>query len=589
MSLHPILSASALPERWREADVFCVLDSDFGSGGLFFAAWSLWRQARGGCNRLHYIAICDTHSRPAVATESAHSLQSLAEELSRQWPMDLPGFHRLELDQGRVLLTLVRGSVEQEIPRIEASCDALLVGANATKLNAAGLARLSKPGAILATTCLDSDWLDSLNNAGFALAQNTPVATATFRTRKRHASRLASTTDRREAIVIGAGLAGTSAAAALSKSGWSVSIIERHPAPAQEASGNLAAVFSPMLSKDDGHAARLSRASFLTLRQELSALSRTASPPLWDACGVLQLAKTPKEEQLFTAIAEQHKYPAAYASFLSQEEAGIELQQPVAAGGWLFPGGGWLNPVSLCRARLAAHPGIRQLFGNGVLEIRRKDGIWQTIGAGERVLAEAPVLILANAYEAAAMAPQAGLQFKKVRGQVTHLRGASLPPLQKVLTRDGYLTPPVAGVCCIGATYDFNSDASSARAESDQSNLERLPQLLPGIRPEEVQCCGARVAFRSLTPDRMPIVGAIASPQGNQKRGRSHDIAREPGLYALLGLGSRGAVWSTLAGEILASLLNGEPAPVGSDLLESIDPARFALRDLTRARDIPTF
>ncbi|HAC69599.1 MAG TPA: hypothetical protein DCP19_17625, partial [Pseudomonas sp.] len=42
----------------------------------------------------------------------------------------------------------------------------------------------------------------------------------------------------RTAIVIGAGLAGCATAASLARRGWQVRVIERHGAPAQEASGN---------------------------------------------------------------------------------------------------------------------------------------------------------------------------------------------------------------------------------------------------------------------------------------------------------------------------------------------------------------
>jgi tRNA 5-methylaminomethyl-2-thiouridine biosynthesis bifunctional protein len=59
---------------------------------------------------------------------------------------------------------------------------------------------------------------------------------------------------------------------------------------------------------------------------------------------------------------------------------------------------------------------------------------------------------------------------------------------------------------------------------------------------------------------------------------RLKNMPRREGLYALLGLGSRGLVWAALAAEILAGQLDGDPAPVETDLLEAIDPARFALR-----------
>ncbi|HRM70752.1 MAG TPA: bifunctional tRNA (5-methylaminomethyl-2-thiouridine)(34)-methyltransferase MnmD/FAD-dependent 5-carboxymethylaminomethyl-2-thiouridine(34) oxidoreductase MnmC, partial [Thauera phenylacetica] len=58
---------------------------------------------------------------------------------------------------------------------------------------------------------------------------------------------------------------------------------------------------------------------------------------------------------------------------------------------------------------------------------------------------------------------------------------------------------------------------------------------------------------------------------------RLDELARQPGLYALSGYGARGLVWSALAAELLASALEGDPAPLECDLLEAVDPARFVL------------
>ena len=58
---------------------------------------------------------------------------------------------------------------------------------------------------------------------------------------------------------------------------------------------------------------------------------------------------------------------------------------------------------------------------------------------------------------------------------------------------------------------------------------------------------------------------------------------RHPGLYGLLGLGSRGLVWAALLAEHLAGLINQEPLPLPGDQTDAIDPARFALRAQRRA------
>ena len=76
----------------------------------------------------------------------------------------------------------------------------------------------------------------------------------------------------------------------------------------------------------------------------------------------------------------------------------------------------------------------------------------------------------------------------------------------------------------------------------------------------DVRKLTGRVAFRTATPDRMPLIGALPG---------------QPGLYAFTGLGSRGLVWSPLGAEVLTARLCGDPMPVENELASAIAPARF--------------
>jgi tRNA 5-methylaminomethyl-2-thiouridine biosynthesis bifunctional protein len=70
-----------------------------------------------------------------------------------------------------------------------------------------------------------------------------------------------------------------------------------------------------------------------------------------------------------------------------------------------------------------------------------------------------------------------------------------------------------------------------------------------------------RVAFRSVVPDRLPVIGEIGD-----------------GLYGAYAYGSRGLLWAGLGGELLASLLEGEPSPIEKTLLSALNPERFQIR-----------
>ena len=209
------------------------------------------------------------------------------------------------------------------------------------------------------------------------------------------------------------------------------------------------------------------------------------------------------------------------------------------------------------------------------------------------MIAEAPVVIIAAGADAAAFSQTQGLPLSAIRGQVTHLPADALPVLPHVVCGDGYVTRPVQGMCCVGATYDFDADPQMRHA-SHVENMTRLAQILPQARVAEGdqddadrayagrtysgRTYAGRVAFRCASPDRLPLVGAL--PDGTAAIGgsRLRDVPRLPGLHGLLAYGSRGLIWAPLAAELLACYLEGEPSPVDSELAMALDPARFALK-----------
>jgi tRNA 5-methylaminomethyl-2-thiouridine biosynthesis bifunctional protein len=489
--------------------------------------------------------------------------------------------HLIELFEGRILLLLALGESSSQTRLFDAVCDAFFLSGN-MQTPPSALARLARKGSALALACAPPQRARDLTGSGFEIKQSPPQGnyTGSFRVQKRAPkTELAGAPfSQRSAIVIGAGLAGTAVAASLAKRGWSVSLLEREPIPAAGASGNLAAVFSPLLSLDDGRAARLSRACFLRLLHELRALDHAAFPAQWQACGVLQLPKSAAEETHFRSLVQHHAYPERYVRFLEKEAAETRFGHRLPSGGWYFEEGGWVNPPSLCAARILGNSNIRPVHGREVQTIRYDAGIWSAVGTNGDMIASAPVLVLANAWEASRLVPNLPIPFKRVRGQVAHLPAGWVPLVGPVLSKDGYLTPPVRGAHCLGATYDFGSEEHSLTAQAHAKNLDRLPQMLPEAPLPATHIPDGRVGFRSLTPDRMPIAGALSADVALGDAQSNGGELSPSGLYCLLGLGSRGLVWSALLGDYVASLIEGSPSPLALDLAAPLSPARFASR-----------
>jgi tRNA 5-methylaminomethyl-2-thiouridine biosynthesis bifunctional protein len=200
------------------------------------------------------------------------------------------------------------------------------------------------------------------------------------------------------------------------------------------------------------------------------------------------------------------------------------------------------------------------------------------------VLAQAPYVILASGAEAEWLAQSATLPLQAVRGQVSLLPAGAPGAVAGALCREGYLTPAYAGWHALGASYDLDRDAAE-RLDDHVGNLDRLARLLPGVEARfNPAHLPGRVAFRAVPPDRLPLAGPLPA-ESRHLPGEVTQLAqlpRQPGLYAVLGLASRGLIWAALLAERLVAELEGEPLPLEADLVEAIDPGRFRLKALRR-------
>ncbi|SFM57481.1 FAD-dependent 5-carboxymethylaminomethyl-2-thiouridine(34) oxidoreductase MnmC [Rugamonas rubra] len=581
-----------------------VLDTDFGRGGQFFRLWTEW-QAAPARGALHYLAIAP---RPPAAADIAPA------QLRALWPPLVPGLHRILLDDGRVTLDLMIGSAEALLPQIEARVDAFhvpAVAAGVPAIPARALARLAVQGATLWAGAPDEAQAWALRAAGFACevvpdptagmaaatrpdadaapatAGAAPEATAPPDLRGVYASRkpqaAAPAAPERRAIVVGAGVAGSAACERLCAHGWDVTLIERHAEPAQEASGNLAGIFMPLLSKDDNIPTRLSRAAFLFALRQWVRLGGVGRAFAGASCGVLQLARDAGHAAVQREVVEAWNYPTEYVRWLDAAAASARLGSTTPHGGWLFEQGGWARPSSLCAALLdACGARLRRVFLAEALDLRRVDGRWQVRDAAGALVAEAPTVVLATGAGARALAQSAPLPLQALRGQVTHLAPERVPAQSLVVCREAYITPPFEGVICAGATYDDDADPA-LRAASQQENMARLAEILPAVRVADAPLAG-RVGFRCAAPDRLPLAGALPDYPSAGRLERLRDVPRHPGLHCLLGYASRGIIWAPLMAELLVSQLEGLPAPLEANLAAALDPGRFLLKERRRSQ-----
>jgi len=239
-----------------------------------------------------------------------------------------------------------------------------------------------------------------------------------------------------------------------------------------------------------------------------------------------------------------------------------------------------MNPASLIAAQLgAAGSRLEAKFGCDVSHLAFRDGTWSACDRRRKPIAQAPVAVLANA-DASALLPSSSTRVRRVRGQISFLPEERFVAPHVVVLRGGFVLPAIRGSSIAGASYDFDDEDASPRTSSHAGNLERLERIVPGaaagIDPSTLE---GIVGFRAVSPDRLPLIGWIADEDADApKNPLLATLGRCPGLFGAFAYGSRGLLWSGIGGELVASLLEGEPLPLEGRLADALNPGRFFLR-----------
>jgi len=611
---HVFLHGNDLPARWAGVRVFTVVETGFGLGLNFLATWQAWRDDPRRCARLHFVSIERwPFARADLATLHARHAEfaTLSAQLCAAWPPLLPGLHRLHFDDDRVTLTLAFDEALEAVRGLALAADAFYLDGFAPDRNPAmwsaplfkALARLAVPGATVATYSAAGAVRDGLTAAGFAVekrpgfGRKRDMLAGVYAPRWTEARpRVRISWPERRAIVIGAGLSGAAVVSRLAVRGWRLDLIERSSAPSGAASGLRAGVFQPHVSRDDNLLSRFTRAGFLYATQAWTgALDEAAMTP-WQRCGVLQLADGADNEARAADTAVALAHPVEYALHATRADASALAGRDVAIGGWWFPMAGFVRPAAIVRAQLshaARHAGAGpapMLHLDRVVASLQRDGEqWIARDAAGAEIAAAPVVVLANACDAARLVDLGGDPLRRIRGQQSYLRAPPFAAPRVVVGGDGYVLPAVDGIAVAGATYDLDSDDPSPNAVSHAVNVARAEHMLPGSAAGvDAATLEGGVGFRCVATDRLPLVGAIIdidrarADRAALTGAHFADLPRIRGLYGAFAFASRGLSWSALAAEALASELDAEPAPLSRSLLDAIDPGRFVLKALRR-------
>ena len=596
---HVFLGGNDLPARWANRDHFVIVETGFGLGLNFLATWSAWREQPDAarCQRLHFVSV---EKHPLLLDDLTRLLSpyknalpaALIDALIHQWPILSEGTHRLEFEHGRVILTLILGDAETALFQVSGRADAIYLDGFSPAKNPAiwsdavceALAKLSGAGTTLATWSVNGALRRRLHSCGFdcmlqpGFAQKREMLSGAFRERRPHPT---PGKQPGRALIIGAGLAGTATAERLNARGWRCTIVDSGRL-AGGASGNQAGVIRPLPSVDDNHLSRLTRAGFLSTLHRLQQLDEQGLPVHWDACGVLHLARDDAQAMAMQQAVARLELPEHLLTWLAQDAASEMAGMPVTAGGWWFATGGWVNPSHYC-AQLLKAAGSTLVEHTSVASLERTSSGWAAVDAQGRLVAEAEVVVLANATDAPRLASpySQALPIRAARGQTTVMASPPASAPTSVLCRNGYWTPAIDGWSTCGASFVVDDTDLELRAAEHAENLATIRDMVSDSATKWPAMDDARltgkVGLRPVVGDRMPLVGQIPARENAAVASHARAArARVPGLYVNSGFGARGILFATLCAELLASQIAGEPLPLPKDLVRAIDPMRYA-------------
>ncbi|MEY3218770.1 MAG: tRNA 5-methylaminomethyl-2-thiouridine biosynthesis bifunctional protein [Pseudomonadota bacterium] len=547
---HVFIDGNHLTARWKQPrhQTFVIVELGFGSGLNCFATWQHFLETAPSNQRLQFVSIEAyplTKENIKRSIDKWSQLRGVSNQYIEHYPPLIKGCHRRVF--GRVIIDLWFEDALFALSQMEGRVDAWFLDGFSPAKNPQmwdkklfeEMARLSRQNATFSTFTAASQVRRDLMSAGFdvqktrGFAKKREQLSGFYPTVSPHSKlpawfQLPEITTKK-AKIIGAGLAGTATALSLQRRGWECQVFEKNHI-SSGASGNHIGACYPLLNASHDISSQFYCNAFSFAQQHIAQFTNVSQA--WDGISL-------------------------------ENQTDILLQQA-----------GWVSPKQLCHAQ---SPYCEIIYK----EFTRED--W---------LKNEYLSIFANGWEAMVFFPT--LPLTPVRGQVSHLAANSLSlQLKKVLCKNIYLTPQLDNIHILGATHQRNClDLQEKKAD----NLRNL-QLLAENFPEwaNLQIIGSRVGIRGTSLDHLPLIGMLPIYEEFMfnfkeiKKGlkwSAYPPLTTSKTYLNIAHGARGLTTIPLAAELLASQLNGEILPISRAIYQALQPARFWVRDLCRAKKL---
>jgi glycine/D-amino acid oxidase-like deaminating enzyme len=351
------------------------------------------------------------------------------------------------------------------------------------------------------------------------------------------------------AIVVGAGIVGAACAAALSRDGWGVTVVDKQFAAAGTTSVGMGHLVAMDDSPDQLALTEFSIRLWRALRPELDSRAEL------DPCGTLWLAED--DAQMAAVHEKQRVYAAAGVRSEILGSADVAAAEPNLRSGLA---GALLVPDDAVVYPPGATVQLLELAQRNGSVVRQGVDVREIVDRGVRCATESlEADIVVNAAGAAAPSLTKELPIVPRKG---HLAITDRYPqfCHHQLVELGYLAsahkmtsesvafnvqPRSTGQVLIGSSRELVGWDASLNDRLLREMLARAVQLMPALRDVSVIRCWT--GFRPATPDKLPLIGAWTPVEG---------------LFIATGHEGLGITTSLATAELVADTAAGRPSKI---------------------------
>jgi tRNA 5-methylaminomethyl-2-thiouridine biosynthesis bifunctional protein len=618
---HVFFKHNALPERWQGRNDFVIAELGFGSGLNCILTIREWLKYCAECNQektLHYVAIekYPLSAETIVEIISRYpELKPLCDELVEDYPPAIATTHNRRLFDNRVVIHFKFMDVYHALAENKLNVDAWFLDGFSPAKNPAmwsqelflSIAKNSAYGATCSTYTAAGLVKRNLQKAGFMVSKvsgygkkrdmlvaelsveqlnNTASSSLKYKDKPWFEPPLKKVPSKKNATIVGAGIAGLSLAYALVQRGWMVTIVDKQGDNEKQASANPAAIVYPRLSINNDVDTEFFTAAYCYALYVFKSLQKKSQQRFWFGDGLLQLM----DKKRITQIIEKFQLNTDFISIAEglDNQSVAKKEQQVTVN---YASAGVVLPAILSDVLQNECADKLNFINAEVTNINYDGKKWQCM-THSQLIKETEILIVANGMAINDLALWLKFPVEVIRGQVVGLsENQASHQIKKILNAHVHITPAINSKHYLGATYTRNNRDLEVSQKDNRALLESLNKFYPAIFTED-DICETWVGFRTMSKDRVPIVGAVADVSFFNKE--YADIALgstaktyQPasylnGLYISAAHGSRGFTSSFLSAEIVASLINNEPNPVNKRVIDYLSPSRFIVNNLKR-------